>query len=73
MLICFFDITGMIHFEFAPEGTNVNHTFYVELLKRFMDAVRRKRGGLWRDHSLILNQDNAPVHSSLRVSQFLTG
>jgi hypothetical protein len=35
--------------------------------------VRRKRGDLWRDRSLILHHDNAPAHSSLRVSQFLAG
>jgi transposase len=70
MLICFFDIRGIIHFEFVPEGTTVNETFYVELLKRLIDAVRHKRGELWIDRALILH-DNAPAHSSLRVSQFL--
>jgi hypothetical protein len=53
-----------MHFEFVPEGTTVNHTFYVEALKRLIDAVRRKRGQLWRDRSLILHHDNAPEHSS---------
>jgi hypothetical protein len=32
MLVCFFDTTGIIHFEFVPEGTTVNQTFYVEVL-----------------------------------------
>jgi hypothetical protein len=50
--ICFFDIKGIIHFEFVPEGTAVNQTFYV-VLKRLIDAVRRKRGEFWRDRSLI--------------------
>jgi hypothetical protein len=27
ILICFFDISGIIRFEFVPEGTNVNQTF----------------------------------------------
>jgi histone-lysine N-methyltransferase SETMAR len=45
----------------------------VELLKRLIDAVRRKRGELWRDRSLILHHDIAPAHSSLRVPQFLAG
>jgi hypothetical protein len=30
MLICFFDISGIIHYECVPEGTTVNQTFYVE-------------------------------------------
>jgi hypothetical protein len=47
MLTCFFNIRGIIHFEF--EGTTVNQTFYVEVLKRLIDVVRRKREELWRD------------------------
>jgi hypothetical protein len=39
MLICFLDVRGIIHFEFVPEGTTVNQIFYVELLKRLIDAV----------------------------------
>jgi hypothetical protein len=42
--ICFVDIRGMIHFEFVPERTIVNQTFLLEMLERFIDAVRRKRG-----------------------------
>jgi hypothetical protein len=34
MLICFFDIRGIIHFEFVPEETTVNQTFYIEVLER---------------------------------------
>jgi hypothetical protein len=68
MFICLFDIRGIIHFEFAPEGTTVNQTFYVEVLKRLIDAVRRKGGELWRDRSLILHHENTSAHSSLRVA-----
>jgi hypothetical protein len=37
-----FDITVIIHFELVPEGTTVNQIFYVEVLKRLIDAVRHK-------------------------------
>jgi hypothetical protein len=53
MLISFFDIRGIIHYEFVSEGNIVNQTFYVEALKRVTGAVKRKRGELWRDCSLI--------------------
>jgi hypothetical protein len=43
--ICLSDIRSIIHFE------SVNQTFYVEVLKRLIDAVRRKRGELWTDRS----------------------
>jgi hypothetical protein len=49
ILICFFEIRSNIHFEFVPEVTTVNQIFYVEALKRRIDAVRRKRGELWRE------------------------
>jgi transposase InsO family protein len=57
----------------VPGGTTVNQTFYKEVLKRFVDVMRRKRGELCRDHSLILQHDNASAYSSLRVSRFLAG
>jgi histone-lysine N-methyltransferase SETMAR len=41
--------------------------------ENYIDAVGRKRGELWRDSALILHHDNAPEHSSLRMSQFLAG
>jgi hypothetical protein len=40
MSICFFDIRGIVHFEFVPEGTTVDQAFYVEVLKRIIDAMR---------------------------------
>jgi histone-lysine N-methyltransferase SETMAR len=72
MLICFLNIRAISHFEFVPEGTTVNQTFHVEVLKRLSDSVRRKRGEPWRDGSLSPRHDNASAHSLL-VSQCLAG
>src|SRR5215469_14721696 len=72
MLICFFDIKGLVHFEFAPQGQTVNQQFYLEVLKQLHDAVRRKRPELWRSGEWLLHHDNAPVHTALSVRQFLT-
>jgi hypothetical protein len=36
------DIRGIIHFEFVPEGTTVNQTFYVEVFKRCCEAQPRR-------------------------------
>jgi hypothetical protein len=73
IMICVLDIRGLINFEFVSEGITVNQTFYVEVSKRLISAVRRKRGELWRDRASIPRHDNAPARSSLRVSQFLAG
>jgi hypothetical protein len=42
MLITFFDITGIIHFEFIPQGQRANQTYYVEIMKWLHDAVHIK-------------------------------
>jgi hypothetical protein len=73
MLICSLNITGIIHFEVVPEGSTVNQTFYVEVLKRLIDAVRRKPGELKRHRSLIICHDNEQAHSSIRVAHFSAG
>jgi hypothetical protein len=43
MLICFFDVNGIVHKEFVPPGQTVNQYFYLDILKRLRDSVRRKR------------------------------
>jgi hypothetical protein len=44
-----FDIRCINRFEFVHEGTTDSHTFYVKVLERLIDAVRRKQGESWRD------------------------
>jgi transposase len=34
--------------------------------------VRRKRPELWRNHNWLLRHDNAPAHTSLKTTEFLT-
>ena len=43
MLICFFDHKAIVHKEFVPLGQTVNAAFYVEVLKRLRENVRRNR------------------------------
>jgi len=43
----------------------------VELLRRLLESVRRKRLEKWRDGDWILHHDNAPAHTSHLVLQFL--
>jgi hypothetical protein len=39
MLIAFFDLEGLVHYEFLPQGQNMNQTVYRNVLQHFQDAV----------------------------------
>jgi len=59
MLIVFFDNEGLVHWEFVPNGQTVNSSFYIEVLKRLRDSIRRKRQRKW-ENGWFLHHDNAP-------------
>ena len=67
-MLIFFSI---VHYEFAPRGQTINKEYYVEVLKRLRDAVRRKRPPYWSSGNWLLHHDNAPAHSSNLVQNFL--
>jgi hypothetical protein len=70
MLIVFFDIQGIVTAEWVPSGQTVNQQYYLEVLMKLCERVRRKRPELWRN-GWILHQDNAPAHNALSMKQFL--
>ena len=72
MLICFFDQKGIIHKEFVPPGQAVNAAFYVEVLKRLRENVRRKRPDHWRNNKWLLHHNNALAHAALLTRRVLT-
>ena len=71
MLIIIFDCEGVVHYEFASRGQTINKGYYVEVLKRLRDAVRRKRPRFWSNGDWLLHHDNTPAHSLSFVQQFL--
>jgi len=72
MLIVFFDYEGVVHHEYAPAGQMINKEYYVEILKRLRDAIRRKRPHFWQTGDWLLHHDNAPAHASNLVQQYLS-
>ena len=40
-------------------------------MKRFREAVRRKRPEAWKNKTWMLHHDNAPPHASLLIREFL--
>jgi len=68
--VVFFDIKGTVMAEWVPSSQTVNQQYYVEVLTKLRERVRKKRPELWRK-GWILQQDNAPAHKALSVKQFL--
>ena len=64
------DIRG-IHYEFVTAGQTVNQVYYLEVLKRLREKVRRKRPELFANNSWILRHENAPANTALPVREFL--
>jgi len=67
----FFDWKGIVHHEFVRRGETVNKEFYLKVMKRLKEAVRRKRSEAWTNKTWMLHHDNAPAHTSLLIREFL--
>ena len=72
LMIPFFDSTGMIYVHWVPTGQTVNKVYYVEVLREFRKRFRRKRPALFLSGQWHFHQDNAPVHNSILVTDYLT-
>ena len=71
-MVPFFDCTGMIYMPWVPTGQTVNKEYYVEVLREFRKRFRRKRPALFNSDQLHFQQDNAPVHNSILVTDYLS-
>ena len=67
-----FDSTGMIYMHWVPTGQTVKKEYYVEVLREFRKRFRGKRPALFKSGHWHFHQDNAPVHNSILVTDYLT-
>ena len=58
--------------EFVPTGQIVNQTFYLDVLQRVRNSVRRKRPDMWRSGEWWFQHDNVHAHTTLSARQFWT-
>ena len=70
LMIPFFDSTGMIYTHWVPTGQSVNKEYYV--LREFRKRFCWKRSALFKSGQWHFHEDNAPVHNSILVTDYLT-
>ena len=68
----FFDSTGMIYMHWVPTRYTVNKEYNVEVLRKFRKRFLGKRPAIFKSGQWYLYQDNAPVHNSILVTDYLT-
>ena len=71
LMIPYFDSTGMIYMHWVPTGQTVKE-YYVEVLRKLRKRFRLKRQALFKSGQWHFQQDNAPVHNSIVVTDYLT-
>ena len=72
LMIPSIDSTGMIYMHWVPTGQTVNKEYYVEVLRDFRKRFGRKGLALFKSCQWHFLQDNAPVHNSILVSDYLS-
>ena len=72
LMIPFFDNTGMIYMHWVPTRQTVNKEYYVEVLRESRKRFLGKRPALFKSGQWHFHQDNAPVHNSILVTDYLT-
>ena len=58
--------------HWVPTGQTVNKEYYVVVLRKLRKRFRRKRPALFKSNQWHFHQDNAPVHNSILVTDYLT-
>ena len=59
----------MIYIHWVP---TVNKEYYVEFFKEFRKRFRRKRPALFKSGQWHFHQNNAPVHNTILVTDYLS-
>ena len=70
-MILFFDSTGIINMHGVPTWQTINKEYYVEVLREFRKTFCRKRPALFKSGQWHFHQNNAPVHNSILVTDYL--
>jgi hypothetical protein len=66
-----FYVRGYVHYGFVPNGQIIDQVYYLEVLEKMRENVRRKRPERFGYNSWTMKHDNAPGHTSLSVRALL--
>lgn len=69
MLIVFFDVRGIVHFEFIPQEKTVNSAFNLQAFKRLKRRVARLRADI--KDTVRVHHNNALSHTVFIFTNFL--
>ncbi|UYV68306.1 hypothetical protein LAZ67_5003808 [Cordylochernes scorpioides] len=69
MIIVFFDIRGIFHCEFVPQGQTVNSAFYLEVLRKLKRRIARVRTDI--KDTVKPHHDNDTSHTAFIITNFL--
>ena len=62
----------MIYMHWVPTGQRVNKEYYVDVLREFRKRFRWKKLALIKSGQWHFHRENAPVHYSILVTDYLT-
>ncbi|UYV64507.1 hypothetical protein LAZ67_3001027 [Cordylochernes scorpioides] len=71
LLATFFDIKGIVHYEYLEEGRTINKESYLNIMRRVRESIRLKKSEMWSSKNWIIHHDNAPPHTATSVLTYL--
>lgn len=66
MASVFWDSHGILFIDYLKKGQTINSDYYIALLDRLSDEIKRKRPHMAKKKTLF-HQDNAPIHKSMKT------
>ena len=58
--------------HWVPTGQTISKEYYIEVLREFRKRFSWKKAALFKSGQWHFHQDNAPVHNSILVTDYLT-
>ncbi|UYV70068.1 hypothetical protein LAZ67_7001698 [Cordylochernes scorpioides] len=69
LLVTFFDIKGIVHYEYLEEGQTINKESYLNM-RRLRESIYLKKSEMWSSKNWIIHHD-PPPHTATSVLTYL--